>query len=105
MTKLFFDHIIRADEVMVDLSEHLSILEQEEIHGLVLETLRYEAFDVIFESLPATEHEFFMSSVDANPEDIAHLHFLERHVPNIRDLLETRSSEVKARLLDSIRSV
>lgn len=102
--KLFYDHLVLKEEVIVELDKHkLSIEEREELVLLIDENLHHHVLDTILTHLPAEKHQDFLKKFHSAPHDKKLLEYLKIETQvDIEEKIRSRSKKVKGELLSEI---
>lgn len=84
MAKVFYDHLISIQDILVELDEHrLSHNEKVDLIRTVDTTIHYKVMDVMLSHLPQDKHKEFLSAFRQAPFDKKHLTYLRRHKEDI----------------------
>lgn len=79
MRRVFFDHLILIEEVLVEIDElPMEKMEKEKLHHLIDDIVHHKVMTHIFDLLPQVHHEEFLIQYTKAPHDITHLIYLER---------------------------
>ncbi|MBI4137514.1 hypothetical protein HY469_05635 [Candidatus Roizmanbacteria bacterium] len=82
MSKLFYDHLIKIEEIMVVLDEyHIPDGDRDEILSVIDETIHHHVLDVIFTHLPEEHHQEFMGQLVLAP-----------HSPKLLDYIQQKTN-------------
>lgn len=105
MAKIFYDHLIKIEEVTVELEGYeLTIEEKEEFVSLIDETLHNHTLNVILSSLPQERHENFLSLFHQAPHRPELLDFLKKEVQiDIEEKIKEEAAKIKKELLAEIQ--
>ena len=65
MSKLFYDHLVNIEEIIIVLSEYdISEDDRQQILSTIDETIHHHVLDIIFTHLPREHHEEFLEKSD-----------------------------------------
>lgn len=105
MAKIFYDHLIKIEEVTVELDNYeLTIEEREEFVSLIDEILHHHTLNVILTHLPKHRHETFLSMFHKEPHKPELLDFLQKETTtNIEEEIKNQAEKVKKDLLAEIK--
>ena len=105
MAKIFYDHLIKIEEITIELDKNnVSIEEKEEFISLIDETFQIQMLNLILDRLPAEFHEDFLEHFQKSPQDEKLINYLtEKISTNIEDLIKIEAEKIKKELLSEIR--
>lgn len=105
MTKIFYDHLIKIEEVCDELNNcELNVEEKEEFITLIDETIDNKMIDAILDMLPEEYHKTFLTQFHQAPYDKALIKFLKEKVSgDIDEIIEAKAKEIKKELLAEIK--
>lgn len=105
MAKIFYDHLIKIEEVCDELNNcELNIEEKEEFTALIDETVDNRMLDAILDMLPEEYHETFLTQFHQAPYDEALIKFLKEKVSDdIDKKIEAKAKEIKKEILAEIK--
>ena len=105
MSKIFYDHLVLREEIIVVLDQHeLSTEEREELVQLVDETLHHQVLDTILTHLPAEKHEEFLALFHQAPHDLQLLEYLKTETKiDIEGKIKETAAKTKKELLGEIK--
>ena len=104
MSKIFFDHLIKYEEVEIALSVHkMEPKTKKEVSEMIEETIHYRVMDVILTNLPKEHHTDFLKRFYQAPHDESLLDFLKEKVSNIEELLTEEINKIKKELLEDLK--
>lgn len=104
MSKIFYDHLIKIEEVTIELDNYeLTIEEKEEFISLIDETLHNHTLEVILTSIPKNLHEDFLSMFHQAPHKLELLYFLKKEAPDIEEKIKKNSEIIKKEILSQIK--
>lgn len=105
MTKIFYDHLIKIEEVTVELDNYeLTLEEREEFVSLIDEILHHHTINVILSHLPKHHHETFLSMFHKEPHNLELLDFLKKEtLVNIEEKIKNEAEKVKKEILAEIK--
>lgn len=105
MKKVFYDHLVLIEEVVMELDTHeLDPNDREELIRLADENLHHQVLDLILKELPKTKHEFFLDHFQKAPEDEKLLHYLRREIgEEIEERIKVEAAKVKKEILAEIK--
>lgn len=105
MAKIFYDHLIKIDEITIELDKYeLTIEEREEFVSIIDETFHHRVLAVILTYLPAEHHQNFLSMFHASPHRPELLDFLKKlSSADIEDKIKEEVIKIKKELLADIR--
>lgn len=96
MSKLFWDHLIRFDELIHELKQlPFSNEEQAELIELIDSTYHHHILEEILSALPNSEHDRFMQMLSDRPDDQEIMVYVMRFVPDIEARIKNRSLQVR----------
>ena len=103
--KLFYDHLVLKEDLIVELEKHkLAVEEREELVALVDENLHHHVLDTILTHLPKEKHQDFLKKFHNAPHDEKLLEYLKTEtVVDIEEEIKTRARKTKAELLAEIK--
>ncbi len=106
MSKLFYDHLIVIEEVIIVFEEHeLSKEDQKELLHLIDETLEHEILNLILTHLPKELHEPFFAKLARAPHDPNILTYLQDHMPiNVTEAILIQANTVKRGVIKQIKA-
>lgn len=105
MTKIFYDHLINIEEVIIELDQNdISIEERSEFISIIDETLHHNILDTILSNLPFEHHENFLTKFHKAPHDLDLIIYL-RQVSgvDIEEKIKTKANEVKKEIISEIK--
>ncbi len=95
MAKIFYDHLIVIEELIVEL-DSLDAENRQRILSLVDETLHHHVLDTILTHLPKVHHEIFLERYYKDPSDPDLLTFLkQKSTVDIEKLIAEKAKKVK----------
>ena len=105
MTKIFYDHLIKIEEITVELDNYeLTVEERDEFISLVDETLHNHTLNIILSLLPKEFHEDFLSMLNQKPDSLELLDFLEKQTQvDVKEKISTEAKKVKQEILKDIK--
>ncbi len=105
MSKVFYDHLIKIEEVIAELdNQEIEVEEKEELVGLIDQTLHHHTLQVILDHLPKEHHETFLSRFHQAPHDPGLLVFIKEKVTvNIEEVICTEACCAKKEILAEIK--
>jgi len=105
MAKIFYDHLIKIEEVTVELDNYeLTLEEREEFISLIDETLHNHTLNVILSHLPQQHHENFLSMFHKEPHKPELLDFLKKEtLVDIEEKIRGEAEIVKKEILAEIK--
>ena len=105
MAKIFYDHLIKIEEVTVELEGYeLTIEEKEEFITLIDETLHNHTLNIILSSLPQDRHENFLSLFHEAPYRPELLDMLKKEAQeDIEEKIKEEAAKIKKELLAEIK--
>lgn len=103
MSKLFYDHLLVIDEILVEL-DGIDPKDRREFLTVIDETLHNHVLDVILTHLPREHHESFLDRFHKAPHDPELLSYIQKlTVIDIEKAIAERVKEVKLKTLVAIR--
>lgn len=105
MSKIFYDHFLKIEEIITVFDEYeLDLEEKEELFSIVDETFHHQILETILDLLPLEVHEDFLNRFYQAPHDGNLLLFLQENVSvNIEEVLKTRAEKIKKEIFSSIK--
>lgn len=105
MTKLFYDHLLIIEEIILVLDGYeLTHQEKSEFIALIDETLNHHILNEILVALPKKHHKEFLIQFTKTPHDHELMLFLKKHARGDIEMRILRKSEsIKRMLLDTIQ--
>jgi hypothetical protein len=105
MSKIFYDHLIRIEEVIVELDgDSLEATEKEELISLIDDTFHHHTLNLILSQLPPEHHEKFLSRFHEAPHDPELLAFLKETIKDdVEELIRTEAAKIKKEILEDIK--
>lgn len=105
MSKIFYDHLVVRDEIIVELDKYkISVEEREELVQLVDQNLHHHVLDTILTHLPREKHHDFLEKFHKNPSDEFLLIYLRENTTiDIEEEIKKRSGKVKKELVSEIK--
>ncbi len=105
MTKIFYDHLINIEEVIIELDQNdISIEERSEFISIIDETLHHHILDTILSNLPFEHHENFLTKFHKAPHDPDLIIYLKQvSGPDIEEKIKTKANEVKKEIISEIK--
>ncbi len=105
MSKIFYDHLINLEEVILTLDgQSIDEEEKEELVGLIDQTLHHRILKLILDHLPKEHHEAFLSRFHQAPHDPGLLVFIKEKVTvNIEEVICTEACCAKKEILSEIK--
>ena len=101
--RVFYDHLVLIQEVIVELDQHdLDLEEREELIELIDQTVHHSRLDLILSSLPQNKHREFISKFQAAPYDMALLEYLRVDTPDIETRIKNHAGKLKSDLRSEI---
>jgi len=98
--KIFYDHLVRLEEVLVEFKQgELTLEERETVLDIADETVHTRVLKVILDRLPLHRHRLFLNRFHKEPYRAELMDFLKRETGvNIEKLIEIEAEKVKRRL-------
>lgn len=105
MTKIFYDHLIKIEEVCDELDNcKLNIEERDELIAIIDEIIDNKMLDAILDMLPEEHHEIFLNHFHQNPYDEELIKFLKEKVSDdIDKKIEDKAVQIKKEILAEIK--
>lgn len=105
MAKVFYDHLIKFEEVTKVLGEYeLDAVEMEEIVRIADETIHVSVIDVILTHLPKDKHEQFLIQFHDKPHSEFLVAYLEKEAhPEIQRKITEAVEKTKKEILAEVR--
>lgn len=104
MAKLFYDHLVIIEEVIIALSKNQ--VSKEEIDAVVAtvdEMMHHEVVGVVLTHLPRAHHEEFLHKLANHPNDLGLLSFInEKSGKNMEFEIIKTANKVKKKVLREI---
>ncbi len=103
--KIFYDHLINLEELIVELDGHeIAVEEREELIGLMDQTMHHQILEAILDHLPKEHHEDFLSRFHQAPHSPDLLVFIkERVTVDIESVIKDRAGKAKKEILREIK--
>ncbi|MBI2404816.1 hypothetical protein HYV22_01400 [Candidatus Gottesmanbacteria bacterium] len=103
MAKIFYDHLVAIDELVIEL-DSLDAVARQEIINLMDETLHHHVLDTILTHLPQEHHTAFLERFHRSPHDPELLIFLKQYmVIDIENEIRKTSQKIKRNLLSAVK--
>lgn len=103
MTRVFYDHLVLIQDVILELDVHdLDLEEREELLDLIDQTIHHSMLDLILTHLPSDRHSEFITKFQTAPYDLALLDYLKVYVPDIDVKITTHAQKIKNDLRSEI---
>lgn len=103
MAKIFYDHLLAIDELVVEL-DSLDAINRQEVISLMDETLHHHVLDTILTHLPQEHHTAFLERFHKAPHDPELLVFLKQYiVVDIENEIRKKAQKVKKDLLSAVK--
>lgn len=105
MSKVFYDHLIKIEEVVMEFDgQEIAIEEREELIGLIDQTIHHHTLVLILDHLPREHHETFLTRFHQTPHDPKLLLFLKENVSiDIEETIRTKAQQIKKEILQEIK--
>ncbi|MFC1656775.1 hypothetical protein ACFL14_02355 [Patescibacteria group bacterium] len=104
--KTFFSHLLDTDQLITMVERLLEIEEEKlEILDMIDSTLHHRVVDKILHELDQGHHETFMSEYSRDPGNEELLFFLQKHIPNIEEKIQSESKDAQASLFEDIKKL
>jgi hypothetical protein len=105
MSKIFYDHLIKIEEVTTELDGYeMTIEEKDEIISIIDETFHNRTIDVILSNLPKEHHETFLTMLHDSPHRPELLDFLkEKSTKDIEEEIKKAAEITKKEILTEIK--
>lgn len=104
MSKIFYDHLIKIEEVTIELDNYeLTIEEKSEFISLIDETLHNHTLEVILTSISKNLREDFLSMFHQAPHKLELLDFLKKEAPDIEEKIKNCAEKIKKNILVEIK--
>ncbi len=105
MTKIFYDSLIKIEEVYAEFDEfEMEDEEKNEFLSLIDETFHNRTLDVILSNLPAVKHNAFLESFQKEPFNMELLNFLKREIKDdIEEIIQKEAQKIKKEILLEIK--
>lgn len=105
MAKIFYDHLIKFEEITQELGRYeLDAVEMEEIVRIADETIHIQVLDVILTHLPKDRHEEFLIKFHDKPHNEKLIEYLEKSAhPGIQTKISETAKKAKNEILTEIR--
>jgi len=105
MTRVFYDHLIKIEEVVSELDSYeITIEEREEFIALIDETLNNQTLEEILNTLPLKFHNEFLSLLHKGPHRQELLEYLkEKASPDIEKKISKHAQKTKKEILKEIK--
>lgn len=106
MAKVFYDHLISIEELLIELDKYqLSHDEKVDLISSADTTIHYRVLDIILTHLPKDKHQEFLKGFQAAPHDKKHLQFLKAHKESIESELLKAIKAVKKQILSELHTL
>jgi radical SAM superfamily enzyme len=104
MAKLFYDHLIKIEEVSEELGKYrLTAVEREEILNTIDEHIHHRVLDVILQKLPREKHEVFLHQLHDGPQKLELLEELKKEIKDLEKLIGQEGEKIKKEILAEIK--
>ena len=105
MAQLFYDHLIKIEEVSKELGKYrLTTVEREEILDTIDEHVHHRVLGVILQKLPKEKHEVFLHKLHDGPHKLELLEELKKDIKDIEKLIRQEGEKIKKEILHEIRN-
>lgn len=102
MSKLFYDHLLVINEIVVEL-DGIDLKDRQEFLGIIDETLHHHVLDVILTHLPKEHHESFLDRFHKAPNDPTLLSSIQKLTAvDIEKAITERVQKIKKKTLSAI---
>lgn len=105
MKKVFYDHLVLIEEIVMELDTHnIDPDDREELIRLADENLHHQVLDLILRELPKAKHELFLNHFQEAPDDEKLLAYLKREInEEIEERIKVEAARVKKEILAEIK--
>jgi hypothetical protein len=105
MSKLFFDHLIKLDEVEEEIKKVAKTQEEkEELWQIVDEIIHHRVIGCILDKLPPKNHQEFLEKFHEAPYDLGLIEYLTQKIgENIEEIIRQEIGSLAYELLAEIR--
>ncbi|HUW24774.1 MAG TPA: hypothetical protein VMW04_04075 [Patescibacteria group bacterium] len=105
MSKIFYDHLIKIEEVIVELEGHqLEDGEKEELISLIDDTFHHQTLNLILSHLSSGQQENFLTRFNEAPYDPDLLNFLKETITDdVEEMIKKEAEKIKKEILSDIK--
>lgn len=105
MSKIFYDYLIKIEEVLVELDgQELQVEERTELINLIDDTFHHHTLSLILSHLPTEHHEKFLARFHDSPQDPELLNFLKETITDdVEELIRKEAEKIKKEILKDIK--
>jgi len=105
MSKVFYDHLIKIEEIVLELDNYeLTLEEKDEFINLADATLHHHTLQIILDLLPDVSHQDFLELFYQSPSDQKLIDFLkEKSDQEIEKKIEEKARQIKKEILQEIK--
>lgn len=105
MSKIFYDHLINIEEVIIELNQNeISVEERSEFISMIDETLHHHVLDTILSNLPFEHHEDFLTKFHKAPHDPDLLIYLSQvSGVDMEEKIKSKANAIKKEILSEIK--
>ena len=105
MSKIFYDHLIVIDDVLIELERHkLTAFERQEILGIIDQHVHHHVLNAILTHLPKEKHGQFLNIFHAAPYHKDLLDYLKKEVSeDIETKISGAVEKAKKEIIAEIR--
>ena len=105
MSKIFYDHLINIEEIVLELDGYeLTFEEKDEFINLIDGTLHHHTLQVILDLLPQEHHQDFLDQFYQAPHDQNLITYLKEKITDeIEKRIEEKAVEIKKEILLEIK--
>jgi hypothetical protein len=106
MAKIFYDHLIKTEEITMELDHYeLLIEEKNEFITLIDETFHHQTLKFVLDKLPKEHHETFLSKFYEAPHDQGLIKFInEKALIDFEKEIDSFFSKIKKEILLDIKN-
>ncbi len=105
MSKVFYDHLIKIEEIVLELDNYeLSYEEKDEFINLIDGTLHHHTLQVILDLLPPQHHQNFLDQFYQSPHDQKLITYLKEKINDeVEKKIQEKAIEIKKEILLEIK--
>lgn len=106
MSKIFYDHFIKLEEIEVEFDKlEMEPEEREELEHLVEEMVHHRVLDRILTHLPRHHHAEFLDRFHKAPHDESLIRYLDEKIErSVKEHVEEEMEKLKKEILEDLRS-
>lgn len=106
MSKIFYDHFIKLEEVEIEFDKlQIEPEEREELEHLIEEMIHHRVIDRILTHLPRHHHAEFLDRFHTRPYDPNLIQYLDQRIEkSVKEHVEEEMEKLKKEILEDLKS-